>query len=309
MSNLSPAMDKVPPATDTAAGPTLRRPAGFTDLVRAELFGLRRRPGVLLMSSIWALQVIVFAYTVLYIVYRTSGAELPPGDADQLITAVLPVSTGSFIVGSLPLYGGPVMLCIGAIISSGDYRFGTLRTLLSRYPDRSRFVVARFLGMATVMFGVAVLTLTLSLVCSGVIAGIEGRPLDYPGLGSLVVTLGAIWLVVTAWGAVGFALGTVTRSVVSAIAIGLVWTLMVENLLFGGLSAAVPVLDTVRMVLLSPSSGSLAYALGASPGTGSSGTPGVVSLVSGPVAVLVLAGYILLSALVAVSVFRRRDVS
>lgn len=284
-------------------------PAGFTDLVRAEWFGLRRRPGVLLMTTIWGLQIIVFAYTVLYVVYRTSGAELPAGDAERLLTSVLPVSTGSFIVGSLPLYGGPVMLCIGAIISSGDYRFGTLRTLLSRYPDRARLLLARFLGTALVMLVASVMTLVLSLLCSGVIATAEGRPLDYPGPGELLLAFGAIWLVVTAWAAVGFALGTITRSVVSAIAIGLIWTLMVENLLVGGLSGSVPAMDAARKVLLSPNSGSLAYALGAAPGSGSSGTPGVVAAVSGPVAVLVLTGYIVVSVLVAIGVFRRRDVS
>jgi hypothetical protein len=150
------------------------------------------------------------------------------------------------------------------------------------------------------------MTLALSLAGSAVIADVEGRPLAYPAVGSLAVTLGAIWLIAAAWGSVGFALGTLTRNVMGAIAIGLSWTLGVEVLLIGGLARAVPALEPVRDVLLSPSSGSLAAALGAP--RGPNGTPGVVLTAPGPVAAAVLLAYIAVSVWVAVTVFRRRDV-
>lgn len=279
------------------------RPAGFGTLVLAEWFGLRRRTGVLVMTLVWAVQVIFFAYLVLFIVYRSTEKTLSPVAAEQALRGLLPSSTGSFIVGSLPIYGGPVMLCIGAIIACGDYRFGTLRTLLSRYPARAPFVLARFTAMTVVLLAVSVMTLALSVVCSGVIASIQGRPLDYPGAGTLVVALGALWLVSTAWGAFGFLIGILLRNLAAAIVVGLVWTLLVENLVFGGLGAVVPALGSVRVILLSPSSGALAAALGAH------GTPGVVPTASGPVAVLVLLGYVVVCALISVVVFARREVN
>jgi ABC-type transport system involved in multi-copper enzyme maturation permease subunit len=275
--------------------PTLR-PAGFGTLVRAELFGLRRRTGVLAMTLVWAVQVIAFAYVVPFVVYRSTAAP-------QALGSLLPSSTGDYIVGTLPIYGGPAMLCIGAITACGDYRFGTLRTLLSRYPGRVPFTLARFAAMTLVLLAVSVMTLALSLGCSGVIAGIQGRPLDYPGAGTLILALGAIWLVSTAWAAFAFLIGILVRNLTTAIVIGLVWTLLVETVLFGGLGAVVPAIGAVRVILLSPSSGSLAAALG------SNGTPGVVSTASGPVAALVLFGYVVLSALISVAAFRRRDIN
>lgn len=277
------------------------RPVGFGALVNAEWFALRRRTGVQVLVGVWALQVIAFAYLVLFIVYRSTAKTTA---STALLTGLLPASTGSFIVGSLPLYGGPVLLCIGAIIGSGDYRFGTLRTLLSRYPNRVSFALARFTGLTLLMLAVSIMTLLLSILCSGVIAKLQGLPLDYPNAGALTLALGAIWLVTTAWSGLGFLIGILTRNLAAAIVIGLAWTLIVETVLFGELGSVVPALNSIRVILLSPSSGSLAYALGAS-----TNTPGVVSTSSGPVATLVLAGYILLSALISAAVLRRRDIS
>jgi hypothetical protein len=158
--------------------------------------------------------------------------------------------------------------------------------------------------MTLLMLAVSIMTMLLSILCSGVVAKIQDLPLDYPSAGRLLLALGAIWLVTTAWGGLGFLVGILTRNLAAAIVIGLGWTLIVESLLFGGLGSVVPALNSIRVILLSPSSGSLASALGAQ-----TSTPGVASTASGPVAALVLAGYILLSALISAAVLRRRDIS
>lgn len=277
------------------------RPVGFGALLNAEWFALRRRIGVQVLVAVWALQVIVFAYLVELVVYRSTAKTTT---STAVLTGLLPASTGSYVLGSLPLYGGPVMLCIGAVIGSGDYRFGTLRTLLSRYPNRVSFTLARFSGMTLSMLAVSIMTMLLSLVCSGIVAKIQGLPLDYPNTGRLLLGLGAIWLVTTAWGGLGFLVGILTRNLAAAIVIGLAWTLIVETVLFGGLGSVVPAINAIRVILLSPSSASLAYALGAQ-----ASTPGVTSTASGPVATLVLVGYVLLSALISAAVLRRRDIS
>jgi hypothetical protein len=154
------------------------------------------------------------------------------------------------------------------------------------------------------MLAVSVMTMLLSLVCSGIVAKIQGLPLDYPNTGRLLLGLGAIWLVTTAWGGLGFLVAILTRNLAAAIVIGLAWTLIVETVLFGGLGSVVPAINAIRVILLSPSSASLAYALGAQ-----ASTPGVTSTASGPVATLVLVGYVLLCALISAAVLRRRDIS
>lgn len=293
--------------TALAPGRAAPGPVGFGGCLRAELVSLRRRPGMLVLTAVWAVEVVAFAYVLLYVISRSSEPASAE-DAERLLGFLLPASTGGFVVGSMPLYGGPLMLWIGALLAGGDYKLGTLATLLARYPRRGSFLLARFTGLLVGLLAVAALTLGLSVACSAAIAVAADRPLDYPSIGRLAVTLGALWLVAAAWGSLGFALGVLARGTMAAVGAGLLWTLGVETLLIGGLSGAVPVLDAVRVGLLAPSSGSLAAALGAPLG-GSSGTPGVVDTASGPVAAAVLAAYVAVPLLVALAVFRRRDVT
>ena len=63
------------------------------------------------------------------------------------------------------------------------------------------------------------------------------------------------WLVEIAWASVGFAIGIVTRNVGATIGIGLVWTLLVENVL-GALLGALD-LDVIRAFMLGPASAAL----------------------------------------------------
>jgi ABC-type transport system involved in multi-copper enzyme maturation permease subunit len=276
------------------------------DVLRAELFGLRRRPGVWILTAVWSAQIIVFAYLVAYLVYRFVP-ELTPEQAQQMRTSLLPASIGNQMLGSMPVYGGPVMLIIGALVAAGDYRWGTLRTILGRYAARTSLLLARFGAMALVFLLLSVLTLVVSALCSVVLALVEGETIVWPGPGSIALSVLALWLVCTAWGGLGFALGIVTRSIAAAIGIGLLWTLMVENLI-GGLAGLLPVLETVRTVLLSAATGSLAADLGSST-VSEGGGPGVVATMSGAAATAVLLGYVALTVLVSCAVFRRRDVT
>lgn len=275
--------------------------------LRAELFALRRRPGVWILGGVWALQVIVFAYVVFYVVHRVQGPDMAPGQADGLLRQLLPESVGFKVLGSMPVYGGPVMLVIGVLIAASDYRWGTLQTILSRGGDRSGFLVGRFLGMTVVMAVIAVVSLVLSVVCSTVVAAAVGRPAVLPSVADLGVFLLAMTLVCTAWGALGFLLGQVTRNPATAIAIGLLWTLGLENGI-NGLAYALPALDGLRVLMLSANTGALAHALGA-PTMAAGGAPGVVDIVTGPVAVATLLGYAVVALAAGLAAFRRRDIA
>jgi ABC-type transport system involved in multi-copper enzyme maturation permease subunit len=257
------------------------------------------------MAAIWCAQIILFAYLVSYLIYRFVP-HLTAGQAARLHHALLPAQLGSQVLDSMPVYGGPVMLIIGALLAGGDHRWGTLRTLLARRPGRAEFLAGRAATMAAVMLAISVLSLVISGVCSTVIAVISHFPAGWPSAGSLLLHLAALWLICLAWAMTGFALAVLTRSLTAAIGIGLMWTLVVENIV-AGLSASVPALAELRKGLLSAATGSLAQALSGS--AVPSGVPGVASVVSGPVAALVLVLYVAAGFGAAVLVFRRRDVT
>ncbi|MDG4832117.1 hypothetical protein O7627_22810 [Solwaraspora sp. WMMD1047] len=273
--------------------------------LRAELFALRRRPAVWIVAAGWTVQIICFVYLITYLVYRAVAAQ-PEGsgsDSGPILADLLPASADHTIVGALPIWGGPVMLVLGALIAGGDQRWGTLRTVLARFADRTSFLLGRFLALALLLLALSVLTLAVSAASSVAVALVEGAAIRWPGPDRFLLALGSIWLICTAWGMVGFVLALATRSLTAAVGAGLLWTLLVENAVTG-LGGLVPLLGAVRTVQLSTSSGSVAAALGAS-GDGF----GVAAVTSGPVAAGVLAGYVVLALLAALVIFRRRDLA
>nr|MDT0663369.1 ABC transporter permease subunit [Micromonospora sp. DSM 115978] len=268
--------------------------------LRAELFALRRRPAVWVLAAAWTGQIICFVYLITYLVYRA----LPAGpDAGRVLVDLLPSSADRTVVGALPVWGGPVMLILGALIAGGDQRWGTPRTVLARFADRTAFLLGRFLALAVVLLALAASTLLVAAASSAAVALVEGEALRWPGPGRFALALGSIWLIGTAWAAVGFVLALTLRNLAAAIGVGLLWTLLVENAV-NGLGGLVPLFGALRTAQLSTGSGSMAAALGAS-GDGF----GVAAVTSGPVAAAVLGGYVAVALFTALAVFRRRDLA
>ena len=83
---------------------------------------------------------------------------------------------------------------------------------------------------------------------------------------------------------------------------------MVENLLRGVAALLGPV-EAVTKLLPGTAAGALAGALGALGEGDPSGTPGVNSLISGPAAVALLTGYLLVFLAATVALTTRRDVT
>jgi ABC-type transport system involved in multi-copper enzyme maturation permease subunit len=273
--------------------------------VGTELRAIRYRPGPKIMMAVWCAQIIVFAYLVSYLIYRFVPS-LSPAQAAQIHRALLPGQLATQVLDSMPVYGGPVMLIIGALVGGGDYRWGTLRTIIARYPDRTGFLLGRAGALTAVMLLISVVSLVLSGVCATIIALAGHDSAAWPSPGSLLAHLLALWLVCAAWGIAGFALAVLTRSVTAAIGIGLLWTLALENVV-GALAASVPALSDVRKVLLSAATGSLAKAM-SGPGA-AAGAPGVAPVVAGWVAVLILLGYVAAGIGVGLAAFTRRDIT
>ena len=82
------------------------------------------------------------------------------------------------------------------------------------------------------------------------------------------------------WTAAGVLLGTLTRGPALAVGLGLVWALVVENLLRGVATLLGPV-KAVTDLLPGTAAGSLAGALGALPPSDPNGTPGVNTILAG----------------------------
>jgi ABC-type transport system involved in multi-copper enzyme maturation permease subunit len=130
---------------------------------------------------------------------------------------------------------GIIALCVFAAQTAQEYTYGTLRNLLIRQPSRMKILMGKLISMA--LFAVAMITITavVSIVISYILApGAEVKTdlwFTSEGLEAIFTTFVNVTISVVAFGIVGMVLGLLLRSPISAISFGVLWLLIVENLL------------------------------------------------------------------------------
>ncbi len=275
--------------------------------IRAELFAARRRPATWIVGGLWLAMALVFGMLIPFIVYQALG---PSGqsahDRSRLLDSILP---GRFVgsgVALYPLFGSAMMLLLGTIAIGGEYRWGTLGTLLTQRPSRSSTVLAKWLGVAVPALGVVAALFAAFAAASAIMAGVLGKPAHWPSPGTILGGVATAWLVTMAAVSVGMFLATLFRGTGAAIGVGLVWLLALENAV-GQLAGLMPGLTWIRRLLIGPNAGSLAAALGAQP-QNDGGVPGVITTSPVWLAILVLAAYVAVFTGLSTWLLRRRDI-
>ena len=290
------------------------RPVGPNSLVRdlarstsAELFRLRRWPATWVISAAWLLLVLTFGYILNYVSFSTgeSGFSNDSLATDSLLTELLPASVPTIFLQGLPMFGGALMMVLGAMTAGNGYGWGTWKTVYTQGPTRTTVSAGSL--VALVIWAVAVLAVTVA-VCFGaanLIAAIESQPLGFAPMGELVEAFGSALLITVMWLFLGYLLGVLTRSPAMSVGLGVVWAVVVENML-RGVGGSIEAIATLTEWLPGTAAGAL---VGALFGPEGDGAPGINTLVSQSHATWVLAGYAVFLPLIALIVIRRRDVS
>ncbi|HEY2763478.1 MAG TPA: ABC transporter permease [Pseudonocardiaceae bacterium] len=273
----------------------------------AELRKLGRRPATWLIVGVWLALNLTFAYLFPYLSYRTGTPTGPAGSQvpAQLLASVLPANLVPNVLGGYPLFGGALVLILGALTTGSEYGFGTLKTLLVQGPRRTTVLGGMLSALGVVVLALGVVSFALSAGASSLIAAAESAPGHFPPATDLVRGLASGWLILGMWGLLGALAGIVFRGTALAIGLGLVWALVIENLIRGA-AALLDFLDPVLRALPGVNAGSLVAALSA---TGGRATPGVTAVVGGTQAVVVLLCYAIGFVLIAGIVLVRRDVT
>lgn len=276
--------------------------------IRAALYADRRRPAVWSIGGTWLVLALAFGLGIPYLVYRTLVDDPAQAEAArELLAVVLPgqlVATG---IGLFPLFGGAIVVILGALLIGNEYRWGTLALIFTQRPRRTQVIGGHAVALVLITLALVVATFVAMAAATALLAVVEGRPVSWPGAGSLARAVGAAWLICAAHASLGFFLATLFRSSATAIAVGLVWTLVIENAV-SGLALVLTPFEVVQKLLLAPSSGALAGALGA-PSQFEGGTPGVVAASNGWLPAVVLFAYLVLTISGALWVTGRRDVA
>lgn len=164
--------------------------------------------------------------------------DSPEGNGDrgrQITREMLSLSSGatqsfSSIGGLL----GIIALCVFAAQTAQEYSLGTLRNLLVRQPGRIRILIGKLASMKTFAMVMTLVSAIISIGVSYALAGGKNvsTELWFNGDGRLEIakTLLNVFLSILGFGIIGMVLGIVLRSPISSISLGVLWLLIVENI-------------------------------------------------------------------------------
>ncbi|MGY0385332.1 ABC transporter permease [Nocardioides sp. WG-D5] len=273
---------------------------------RAELLRLRKWSAIWVIVGAWLALSLSFGYVFNYVAYKTGDDNFAGDGASnaQLLAELMPSAIPDVIVSGLPMFGGALAMVVGALVAGNGFGWGTWKTVFTQGPSRFAAVGGSLVAVTT--FIVAMMTATLAL-CAGVsvaIAATEGESITMPALGDLAQSFGAGFLVLEMWALLGFLVGVLAKGPALAVGLGLVWSLVVENLL-RGVGSLLSGVETVTEALPGTAGGSLVGAIIGGP----NGTPGVLDAISGERALITVAAYVLVAVVAAVVVMRRRDLA
>jgi ABC-2 type transport system permease protein len=275
---------------------------------RAELLRLRKWPAVWITVGAWMALTAMFGYLFNYLSYTTGDTSFSnEGEtAASLLADILPANVDHVLLQGMPMFGGALMLVLGALVAGNGYGWGTWKTVFTQGPARPSVVVGSLSALTAFVVATVLATLALCFGLSLLVAAVESQHVAWPAISDLGVSLGAGFLVMEMWALLGFLLGTLARGPALSVGLGLVWALVVENLLRGVGQLLGPV-ETFTKVLPGTGGGSL---VGSIVGTGGADpTPGVLDSLSGGQATALLLGYLVLTPVLAAWLVTRRDVA
>jgi ABC-type transport system involved in multi-copper enzyme maturation permease subunit len=280
--------------------------------MRAELVRLGRWPTTWVLCGIWLVLNLAFGYLFDYLSYRSEdGGGVLGSDgaaAPELLAQIMPDHAPVTLVQGLPMFGGALLLTLGAVAAGSGYGWGTWKTVFTTGPGRRTALAGTLASLGVLLVGLIVATFALDLAAAFTVAAAESQPAQWPGLADTAQGLGAGLLIGAMWTAAGVLLGTLARGPALAVGLGLVWSLVVENLLRGVAGLLGP-LEAVTDLLPGTAAGSLAGALGALTQSDPGGTPGVTTAIGGTAAVVLLGGYLAAFVVATMALTTRRDVT
>jgi ABC-2 type transport system permease protein len=129
---------------------------------------------------------------------------------------------------------GIIALCVFAAQTAQEYSLGTLRNLLVRQPGRIRILVGKLASMKVFAMIMTLVSAVLSIGVSYALAGGQNvnTELWFNGDGRLDIaqTLLNVFLSILGFGIIGMVLGIILRSPISSISLGVLWLLIIENI-------------------------------------------------------------------------------
>lgn len=206
---------------------------------RSEWVKLQR--STLLFGTYIALLAIAAFFTIL--VFARAGHP-SSGDRDRFVSLAELAQPDGLIRGlnRAAVLLGIVAFGVAAAQMASEFTLGTIRQLLVRQPRRATLIAGKHLAILTFLAG--------ALVAAALSAGIAATAMAHArdistsawssstGLADLARSLGNIALATAGYATLGMMVGLVLRSPVMSVMVGLVYLLIIENVLSAIVSGA-----------------------------------------------------------------------
>ncbi|MFD8244480.1 ABC transporter permease [Nocardia sp. NPDC059691] len=271
----------------------------------AEMLRLRKWPAFWIVLGTWILLNLTFAYLFNYLAY-TSGESSRMSNGlprEALLRQLLPAAVPEVFTQGMAMFGGALMLILGALTVGSGYGWGTWKTIYTQGPSRVQAVAAVVVSLATVVVALVCAAFVVDIAVAALIAASQSQALTMPALDRSLLGISTGVAILGMWTLAGALIGAIARGPALAVGLGLVWVLVVENLLRGVAGIFAPI-QVVTDHLPGTAAGSLAGAMRTVDGPA---TPGVLQILSRTESLVVLAVYSVLFAVGTIRLMRRRD--
>lgn len=171
----------------------------------------------------WVLALAAFAFPV---VITTATAAFSGGSSDTLNAEdIFSLLTFTSVVTAI------LLGVIGATTITGEFAFNTIRPTFAATPQRTRVVAAKAIITVVIAMVVEALVIAASVGLSKVVAEARGKTLDYSAVSNLWPPLIGLVVFAAIVSLLGLGLGLIIRSTPAAVAVLILWLLIVENII------------------------------------------------------------------------------
>ncbi|MBF5000278.1 ABC transporter permease [Nocardia sp. BSTN01] len=274
---------------------------------RAEFARLRKWPAFWIVLGTWLALNLVFAYLFNYLAYTSgSSSRMSNGQPREvLLQLMLPAAVPEVFTQGMAMFGGALMLVLGALVVGSGYGWGSWKTVFTQGPSHRAVVGGTVLSLTSVVVGLVGAAFVVDAGVAAMIGVAEHQALTLPTAAHTLLGLATGVVILGMWTLAGALIAAIARGPALAVGLGLVWVLVVENLLRGVASIFSPI-RAITDHLPGTAAGSAA---GAMRSVGGAATPGVLDILSRPASFLVLAAYIVVFACATVILMVRRDMA
>jgi ABC-2 type transport system permease protein len=273
--------------------------------LRAETLKSRKRWGNWILFLILLAILVLFSYVIPYLVFthppRRLESPVPPA---VLKRETFPENLIPSVLMSMSTFGAAIMIIFGSLSTASEYGWLSVQTILVQKPGRSAVLLGKLLNLAFTTLLITAAVMIVGAVTAYIVVRIDGSSSSWPATIDLVKAFGALWLQLAVWTGFGMFLGIALRSTAGAIGGGLIYLLVGETVL-GQLFRDTDIVKEVLKFL---------------PGINARGVDAVfpftfrnpaalTPLVSAGRGVVTLAVYLVVFSVLAILVFRYRDVT